>query len=630
MAKSFLFLPLFVAASFAEVSFAQSNCENVKAAPVTVDGQSFMRYRVKSTEDLRCVPAQPVRKWTVKETSWTEAHEKKFQQFIYGIGKAIEEKRCNTVDTCLISKANPYRDDFDIQATHFADCADYPLYLRAYFAFKNNLPFAFGTGLKANGPNQRMVIDADTRIQNATTAYQNGVSQNVASDKLALLQRKLTEAEDAKKELFNPKDIFYSANGNHYASRYDVVNTSGSQRDFFTVTRNINNQFGSGSLRMLMTPPGLPMADFYAPRISRDSIIPGTVLYNAAGHVVMVYDVSPDGEVKIMDAKLDSSVGSDAYSTKFELSRVGHGAGFKNWRPIYIENPQYDSVGNIVKGKTIQVADREIPDFSLEQYLGNYDMNNSDTAKRKWVIKGKEYGWYDYLPEKLADQNSKYDPTDKIREKMARLCDQFQQRAASIENIIQDKINLKPHPKNLPPNVFSGDPEWHKYAIYRRDVNIRRQIFDVIDSAKKFMFKYYGKDPRLSYSGNNLKRDMIKAYVDSTASCKITYRNSSNQMVQLPFAIALKRVTSISPTPYFCPERMWGAKQKGELAACPDDTEKMEWYTLTQFFRNSRKLDTDQKMGWSIQDLRNKIDADMADTTDRSADYDILQKLNEL
>src|SRR4029079_9076669 len=83
----------------------------------------------------------PAASWRVLRTAWTDQDERAFEEFI----ERIDERDCRTVHECLTSaKSNPlYRASNPTGMFFNADCADLPYLLRAYFAWKNGLPFAY-------------------------------------------------------------------------------------------------------------------------------------------------------------------------------------------------------------------------------------------------------------------------------------------------------------------------------------------------------------------------------------------------------------------------------------------------------------------------------------------------------
>ena len=84
-------------------------------------------------------------RWRVLRTAWTEQDERAYEEFVARIG----ESDCKTVHECLTdAKANPlYRASNPADMRFYADCADLPYMLRAYFAWKNGLPFAYSAAV---------------------------------------------------------------------------------------------------------------------------------------------------------------------------------------------------------------------------------------------------------------------------------------------------------------------------------------------------------------------------------------------------------------------------------------------------------------------------------------------------
>lgn len=226
--------------------------------------------------------------WEVKKTTWSPQDEKKFQEFVRGIGQAKEKRLCSTTDNCIKNKtANPMffsknPPGFKI----FSDCADLPFILRGYFAWMNNLPFSYPT----------VVTKASSKE--------------------------------------TKPDIRYSVYGNKIAQRKNVK-TGDSAHSVFT---NISNYISSAMFRIH---PSNDVAgpnvfnDFYPAEIKRSSIVPGTVVYDPNGHVLVVYDVLDDGRIFMIDAHPDNSLTRQVYDEKkFIVSSPNYGAGFKNWRPF--------------------------------------------------------------------------------------------------------------------------------------------------------------------------------------------------------------------------------------------------------------------------------------------------------
>src|SRR4029079_18846780 len=85
--------------------------------------------------------------WTITKTEWSEADEKGFSDFVHAIGQS----GCSETVACLRSAANKYRDTDPKALKFLADCADFPYMLRAYYAWKNGLPFSYVNGTAGEG-----------------------------------------------------------------------------------------------------------------------------------------------------------------------------------------------------------------------------------------------------------------------------------------------------------------------------------------------------------------------------------------------------------------------------------------------------------------------------------------------
>src|ERR1700759_2300987 len=74
--------------------------------------------------------------WRIRHTEWTQSDEEGFGAFV----RAIAESGCQTTAACMRGSANPYRDSDSAAIDFDADCAKWVYMLRAYYAWKNDLP----------------------------------------------------------------------------------------------------------------------------------------------------------------------------------------------------------------------------------------------------------------------------------------------------------------------------------------------------------------------------------------------------------------------------------------------------------------------------------------------------------
>jgi hypothetical protein len=91
------------------------------------------------------------------------------------------------------------------------------------------------------------------------------------------------------------------------------------------------------------------LQDFYSPKIQPGSIHAGTTIYDINGHVMIVYDVTPDGSILYMDAHPDESVTRGAYGPQVPKAQ-SLGGGFKNFRPLKLVGAELRPDGSYIGG----------------------------------------------------------------------------------------------------------------------------------------------------------------------------------------------------------------------------------------------------------------------------------------
>src|SRR5471032_843895 len=85
--------------------------------------------------------------WRIHADHWTPADEAGFGRFVTAIG----DSGCSSSESCLRSPANVWaasedRGFLDVDV----DCAKLPYLLRAYYAWKNGLPFTYADGVSGS------------------------------------------------------------------------------------------------------------------------------------------------------------------------------------------------------------------------------------------------------------------------------------------------------------------------------------------------------------------------------------------------------------------------------------------------------------------------------------------------
>jgi hypothetical protein len=169
--------------------------------------------------------------WRIVKDRWSEADEKGFGQFVQAIG----ETNCSSSESCLRNAANPYRNTDQHFLDIDVDCAKLPYLLRAYYAWKNGLPFSFVDGVSGEGG-----------------------------------------------------DLRYTHTANRATSRHDIVDDGGGI-DAPNTVRDVVDTVFSGTYRTDAGEKRGVLSDFYSPALQPGSIRAGTIVYDVNGHVGIVY-----------------------------------------------------------------------------------------------------------------------------------------------------------------------------------------------------------------------------------------------------------------------------------------------------------------------------------------------------
>ena len=284
--------------------------------------------------------------WKITKDHWDAADETRFGAFVAGFG----ESDCANPEACFKSTANPYRDTDPPDLKMDGDCADWIYQLRAYFAWKNGLPFSYSLYVMPRlGPTE------DNRFSDGGNTV------------VARLQLEWQAEADPVKLLSDLRGTVSTA--------------------MFRV-EHVYDQ-------------GFQASDFYSPKIEKGAIRAGSIIYDIYGHVVYVYKVTPDGTIHYVDSNPDRQVTRAAFGPQFPRSSSQLGGGFRNFRPIKLVDYTTDADGALVNGRFVLASNAEIPDYSPEQYFGSESNAAHDWSVAKFAVAGKPLGFYDYVRAKL-------------------------------------------------------------------------------------------------------------------------------------------------------------------------------------------------------------------------------------
>ncbi len=510
---------------------------------------------------LLCIEPSFAAPWRVLKTTWSSEDEAGFRKFVSILGRSS----CSTFDKCIKHPTNPLRDQDDLAGFFYSDCADLPYLLRAYYAAKRGLPFSIISAVESRTPN-------------------------------------------------SSGDIRYSPSGNKPKARIDFVPRPGGGLgpDLSRHLRTIADLVSSGMLRYH---PQLPQSkqispdenwdrlapDFYSVSIDRKSVVPGTVIYDPNGHVAVVYDVTADGRVLYMDAHPDNSITRGTYGRKFIRTRPGMGAGFKNFRPLTLVGSRIDhTLGTLVGGQIMLAADQALENYDVTQFFGV--IRGKSWQEGLFIVDKKPVDYYEWVRARLSKGSLKFHPVEEMRNMMKALCTDIQDRVASVQIAIDKGIHLRPQPNRLPKNIYGSDGDWETYSSPSRDARLKTAFVELFTETVSMVKRHRQSDPRIDYKGTDLIGDLIQAYDQEAAGCKVSYKTSDGRLQSLDYDEVRRRLFLLSFDPYHCVERRWGASGS-ELSACRDDKTKEAWYNAEQRLRNQIDRTYDIRMNFSLDEL---------------------------
>jgi hypothetical protein len=487
--------------------------------------------------------------WVVTKDHWSEADEKGWQDFITALGSAD----CWSIDACLKDPANPYRATDPKGVRFMVDCADTPYVLRAYFAWKNGLPFSWQTAMQsADGPGA---------------------------------------------------DIRYSPNGNRVVGRKNLPATV-TGINALSILRELSGTISSAMYRRsALSDSDTYFTDLYSPRLDRKSIKPGTVVYDVNGHVSMVWRVELGGRIMIFSSHPDNTMSRSFLGREFLRTKPELGSIFQNWRPLRLEGARQLPNGVLVGGHVTAPRNSEIDDFSLEQYVGNPPTDPHNWGQAKFVYDDEEMDFYTYVRARVSFGELEYHPVEEMHSMMQTLCNDIRTRKQAIEISLRQGTHDMSPPAKLSDNIYGTDGVWELYSTPSRDARLKTAFKEMYDQTRDFVSMKEMDQPRLSYSGQNLPQDLLDAYDQESAACTTNYTASDGRTIALTIDDVAHRLFKLSFDPYQCVERRWGATEPAELSSCSDGDEKSAWYDAEQNLRNQIDRTYDVFMGNSRAEL---------------------------
>lgn len=412
------------------------------------------------------------------------------------------------------------------------DCADLPYFLRAYFAFKNGLPFGYskctrGGGGKAPRCPQWFNIQKEDSPQ--ADAKQKPIQS--ASNSLFGMFDSASVSETTQRSSSRPQGLLPSFG--------------------YYVRTVVANAVHSGSGR---TAAADNNTDYYPVPLTAETLRPGTIYADPYGHVlVLVKRVAQTsdsaGVFLAVDGQPDGTVARKRFwrgNFLFAQDPSLGSPGFKRFRPIVADNS-----GTLRRLTNAEIAkDPDYGDFSLEQSkLGVEE-------------------FYDRMDDVMSPQP--LDPERAMKETITALEEQVKTRVTSVENGRKYQ-NSGGADVAIPsgPAIFETTGAWEDFATPSRDL----RLLIAIDVVRGFPNRVERRADRYAMPKGESVAD-VKSALDQTltteiASRKFSYTRSDGSQWTLTLKDVLDRSKGLEMAYNVndCVEVRWGADPKSEEAS---------------------------------------------------------------
>ncbi|HEY3819182.1 MAG TPA: hypothetical protein VGL81_18565 [Polyangiaceae bacterium] len=384
------------------------------------------------------------------------------------------------------------------------DCADLPYFLRAYFAYKLGLPFAWS----------RCSRGAE------------GVPP-VCGD-FATQSNPFPKSADGKEpDLPTWADPKRSGTWEANAKRVG---------EFFRTTLADAVQSGAGR-----TSADDETGDYYPVSLSAETLRPGTIFADPYGHVLVVAKRIPQtatagGVLLAVDGQPDGTVARKRFwrgNFLFAVDPALGAAGFKRFRPVLRDK---------MTGKWRHLANAELADYSQEQYASGVE------------------GFYDKMDDVLSP--APLDPMQALLETVDALEEQVKTRVNSVDNGRKFLASGKAS-ADMPEGakIFETTGDWEDFSTPSRDL----RLLIAIDVAQALPARVARRPERYAMPAGktpeDVRAELAARLTRELHERKFKYVRSDGSEFELALQDVVDRETllEMAYNPNDCVESRWGA-----------------------------------------------------------------------
>jgi hypothetical protein len=403
------------------------------------------------------------------------------------------------------------------------DCADFPYFLRAYFAFKLGLPFGYSKCTRGGG-GKPPKCPAWASIGKPFVPVNSITS--ISPETLRLLRG---EPESA---VAPARAGLATAFGRYLQTVADAVH--------------------SGTGRTLASDDN---TDYYPVPLSRETLRPGTIYADPYGHILMIARRVPQkegsaGVILAVDGQPDGTIARKRYwrgNFLFAQEPALGSAGFKRFRPIVRSGSGLRRLSNAEITKNPNYGD-----FSLEQSkLGVED-------------------FYDRMDDVMSPEP--LDPMRALEDAIVSLDEQVKVRVTSVENGRKYQSSGKGE-ASMPdgPAIFETVGAWEDFSTPARDL----RLLIAIDVVRGFPDRVARRPDRYAMprdkSAADVKVELQRVLAADLPARKFSYTRSDGSAWTLTLQDVFDRMGELEMAynPNDCVELRWGAPAKSaEAATC--------------------------------------------------------------
>jgi hypothetical protein len=456
------------------------------------------------------------------------------------------------------------------------DCADFPYFLRAYFAFKMGLPFGYAKCTRGGGgagprcpawwniqneepppapPPEEIITSAAPPVSGGVFGMFRQPAANPPSGPAARPPRQPGVAAAPpgaapKPPGPPPRPAALAPAFGHYLQH--------------SVADSVHS--GNGRTRL-----NDDSTDLYPVPLSQDTLRPGTVYADPYGHLLVIVRRVPqsEGEAGVIlaaDGQPDGTVARKRFwrgNFLFAQDPALGGPGFKRFRPIL-----RDKNGVLRRLTNDQIANHpQYGDFSLDQ--ARLDVE----------------GFYDRMDDVMSP--APLDPLRAMKEAITALEEQVKTRVNSVENGRKWQLGARGD-ASMPDGaaIFETTGAWEDFATPSRDL----RLLIAMDVVRFFPERVARRPERYAMprdrSVADVKAELERVLASELAARKFSYPRTDGSPWTLALKDAIDRAVALEMAYNLndCVELRWGAPEGSEEAStCRRRAPQAQRAKMTQY-----------------------------------------------